>query len=60
MLVSIWECQPLCATHDGCLNFDNPENHWSLFRLTDMVESIEARLKADATISCDEEEEVEA
>jgi hypothetical protein len=61
-LVAIWDCQPICATHDGCFSFDNPESHWSLFSaavavtgLSDMVSAIDIRLQADADIPQDSE-----
>jgi hypothetical protein len=64
LLVAIWDCQPMCATHDGCFDFNNAESHWSLFNaavavtgLSAMVSELETRLQADATVFHDEAEE---
>jgi hypothetical protein len=66
-LVAIWECQPMCASHDGHFDFDNPESHWSLFTaavaltgLSDMVSALDERLQADATVFYDDETEDES
>jgi hypothetical protein len=66
-LVAIWECQPVCASHDGHFDFDNPENHWSLFTaavaltgLSAMVSTLDERLQADATVFYDEDEDGES
>jgi hypothetical protein len=56
-LVAIWDCQPVCATHEGGFEFSNERSHWSLFHaavtvtgLSEMVSAIDIRLQIDAGI----------
>jgi len=56
-LVAMWDCLPMCATHEGGFEFENDESHWSLFHaaaavtgLAEMVSAIDIRLQIDAGI----------
>jgi hypothetical protein len=62
-LVAIWDCQPVCATHEGGFEFSDQRSHWSLFHaavavtgLSEMmVSAIDIRLQVDAGIPQDGE-----
>lgn len=61
VLVAVHDCLPICATHDGLLNFEDAKSHWSLFNgalavtgLSKIVAQIDERLQADATIDAQE------
>lgn len=58
VIVSIWNCWPCSALHDGCLTYLDEDSHLSLLNaaidltgLSDMVTRIEDRLEADVVQS---------